>query len=370
MNSHRIASPPAGQNRSINRQIVLQSLRSAGAALICLVGVVRTASVSADAWVTRMLSTHDHDFGTVVSGSPAQYRFAVKNVYAHEIELSHVRSSCGCTTAQLEHPQLRPGETGYILADFNTRSFSGPHESTLTLEATWNDHGVPRTGEASVTVRGTIRGHTTVEPAEVDFADVAFGTAATQNLRLTAHALPHYCLKCVTSSSDSSAEALSEPQRSPAQVIYDLFIRLGSQAPTGRIHEQLVVVPADEAEPRIPVDVVGRILPIVWAAPEVLFLGDVPAASQSAKRLVVRSQTPCRILGVRFDQDELPFNISRIDSLRQILEVSLPTGSELGSWRKPVVISTDAGKPITVMTYATVTPVGPTVSAAASKSSD
>lgn len=328
----------------------------------CLLAVIHTGYAHADAWVTRMLVTRDHDFGTVASGSTAQYRFAVRNPYSHEIELTRVRSSCGCTTAQLENTRLGRGETGYILADFNTRSFSGPHESTLTLEATWRDNGVPRAGEASLTVRGVIRSRITVEPAEINFPDVAVGEAAAQNVRVTAHGQPQWQLHCVECSTNSLNVDVSEPKRAPEQVIYDMLVHLGTHLPAGHFREQLTVVPAADADPKIPIDVTGRVVPAVWAAPEVLFLGEVPAATHVVKRLVVRSRELCRVVAVRLDRDNLAFRTNVLGPLRQILTIDVPTGTENGFWQKPITITTESGRSATITAYATIIPAAQTAS--------
>lgn len=328
----------------------------------CLLVVTHTGYAHADAWVTRMLVTRDHDFGTIASGSTAQYRFAVKNPYPHDIELTRVRSSCGCTTAQLENTRLRRGETGYIRADFNTRAFSGPHESTLTLEAIWHDHGVPRTGEASLTVRGVIRGRITVEPAEINFPDVAVGEAAAQNVRVTAHGQPQWQLHCVQCSTDSLNVDMSEPKRAPEQVIYDMLVHLGTHLPAGRFREQLTVVPAVDAEPKIPIDVTGRVVPAVWAAPEVLFLGEVPVASHVVKKLVVRSQKPCRVIAVRFERDNLAFRTNNLCPLRQVITIDVPTGTKNGSWQKTITIATESGPSVTITAFATIIPAAQTAS--------
>src|SRR4051812_4917327 len=86
-----------------------------------------TIRCSADQWVDKMLTVHEHDFGTVARSADTVYKFPVKNIYKQDVQLSSVRASCGCTTPTLENSMLKPGETGYIVATFNTRTFTGNH---------------------------------------------------------------------------------------------------------------------------------------------------------------------------------------------------------------------------------------------------
>src|SRR3954468_16053034 len=95
----------------------------------------------AEAWATKLFSETKHDFGTVARGSDTSYKFAAKNIYKQDIELLSVRSSCGCTTPTIDKKVLKTGEVGYVTATFNTRTFTGVHGATLTVEVRWNDGG-------------------------------------------------------------------------------------------------------------------------------------------------------------------------------------------------------------------------------------
>src|SRR5438067_12125620 len=95
----------------------------------------------AEAWVSKMFAETKHDFGTVARGSDTSYRFAAKNIYKQDVELLSVRSSCGCTSPTIEKKVLKTGEVGYVTAVFNTRTFTGIHGATLTVEVRWHDSG-------------------------------------------------------------------------------------------------------------------------------------------------------------------------------------------------------------------------------------
>src|SRR4029079_3348846 len=92
------------------------------------------SSCFAEAWVTKMFSETKHDFGTVARGADTVFKFPAKNIYKQDIELVSVRSSCGCTSPTLEHKLIKTGETGYVVAKFNTRTFDGVHSATLTVD--------------------------------------------------------------------------------------------------------------------------------------------------------------------------------------------------------------------------------------------
>ena len=71
---------------------------------------------------------------------------------------------------------LKTGETGYVTATFNTRTFTGVHGATLTVEVRWKDGNNWRNGETQLRVDGNIRGDIVFQPGAVKFEDIDQGT--------------------------------------------------------------------------------------------------------------------------------------------------------------------------------------------------
>ena len=122
-------------------------------ATVVLVNSLAAHTAHAAAWVDKMITDREHDFGPVARGADTVYRFPVKNIYKQDIELVNVRTSCGCTSPTLEKRVLKTGETGFVVATFNTRTFTGLHGATLTLDVKWNDNGIWRRGETAIVFR-------------------------------------------------------------------------------------------------------------------------------------------------------------------------------------------------------------------------
>lgn len=306
-----------------------------------------------------MLEKKEHDFGTVASGTELACRFPVTNVYKHRIALIAVRSSCGCTTPSVENEQLDPGQTGFIIANLNTRLNTGTQNSTLTLRASWSDNGVDRTGEATVTVAAIIRGSVSAEPNEITFDNVPMGTTREQIVRISAERNQDWRVENVQCSCEHLEVDLPQPLLLPQLVVYDMLVRLGARTPPGRICEQLILVPNDAAEPRIPLQVSGRVVSDFWVAPEALFLGDVLVGGRVSKKVVLRSRVPCRILSAKAGEDDIEFHTQDAGPMRQILEITLQAGNLTGELKKPIVITSDSGNTASVIAYARVVGLSP-----------
>ena len=312
----------------------------------------------AQAWVARMFSEREHDFGTVARGADTVHRFEVRNVYKQDIELVSVRTSCGCTTPSIENKLLKTHDVGYIVARFNTRTFTGMHGATLTVEVRWNDKGVTRRGETQLRVNGNIRGDVVFKPGALEFDAVDQGSVTEKRVEVSYAGRSSWKIVDVRGTSDNFQVQLNEKQRYSGRVAYDLFVRLKESAPAGYFNEQLVLVTNDQQNPRIPIHVSGRIVPQISVAPESVLLGDVAFGGKVSKKVIVRGKQPFRIVAVESDDDSFQFNTDDRASLRHVLEIVFDAKKEVGAVKQTIHIATDlgAGLGTTLTAYANVLP--------------
>jgi hypothetical protein len=124
-----------------------------------------------------------HDFGKVPSGEQRTHEFVVKNVGTAPLEISQVRTSCGCTMTGEWDRRIEPGSTGQIPIRFDTGSFSGTIQRTVTLVT--ND---PRQNHLVMQVKAEIWVPVEVRPRTVMFqyqSDTTEGE--TKEVRLISH---------------------------------------------------------------------------------------------------------------------------------------------------------------------------------------
>jgi len=68
-----------------------------------------------------------------VSAKQAFASFKFTNSGAYPVEITNVKTSCGCTTAKLAKTVYSPGESGSIEATFNIGNRKGSHSKRITL---------------------------------------------------------------------------------------------------------------------------------------------------------------------------------------------------------------------------------------------
>lgn len=330
---------------------------------IVVAGVLSLAITStawAEAWVAKMVKEPRHDFGTVARGSDTVHRFEIKNIYKQDIELVSVRSSCGCTTPSLEGRVLKTGDVGYVVAKFNTRTFTGVHGATLTLDVKWNDNGIVRRGETQLRVDGNIRGDLVFQPGAVDFRNIDQGVPVEQRVEVSYSGRPDWKITDVRGASNDIEVELAEKQRYSGRVAYDLLVRMKDTAKAGYFNDQLILVTNDSRTPRIPLQVTGRIVPQISVSPESLRLGEVAEGQQISKKVIVRAKKPFRILSAECQTDSFLCKYDDRASERHIVEVTFSAKGAPGDIKEAIQIATDLGNEqmATLTAYVTVLPSG------------
>ena len=199
-----------------------------------------------------MFNTTRHDFGPVLRGAKAEFRFKIKNIYEEPVHILGVRSTCNCTTPQIVNPDLKTFETGEIVAEFNTRQFIGQKSAIVTVT-----FDKPHYAEVQLQVAGFIRSDVVLQPGEIDFGNVDVGTSAERHVQITYAGRENWGLTDARTSDPHLRLQLVDMGRARGQATYDLVIKLTKGAPTGYIKEQITLVTNDKLNPEIPIDVEG-----------------------------------------------------------------------------------------------------------------
>src|SRR4051794_39816075 len=100
-------------------------MRKAYLAIVAL--AVATAPVSAEAWAEKMFKDGlTHDFGTVPRGAQLVHHFTITNIYAVRMEITSIKSGCGCVTASMPKRVLESKESTTLEVRMDGKRFVGP----------------------------------------------------------------------------------------------------------------------------------------------------------------------------------------------------------------------------------------------------
>jgi len=99
---------------------------------------------------TISFEEEEHDFGTIVNGTPVETVFKYTNTGKSPLVVSNIKSSCGCTVPQDWNKEpLAPGQSAQFTVKFNGK---GANQVTKTVTLTTNTE----TGTETVKIKAFI----------------------------------------------------------------------------------------------------------------------------------------------------------------------------------------------------------------------
>lgn len=305
----------------------LASLRTLQACLaICLAGVlmVHTSSAqsaSAKNWAGEMFSGQDHDFNAVGVGAKCEYHFDFKNLYEEDVHVASVRSSCGCTIPSVTKDTLKTHETAAIVAKFNTTSFVGHKEATITVV-----FDKPYYAEVRLKVKGFIRTDVMFDPAEVNVGEIAAGESAKENVTVTYNGRLNWNITDVRSHCDHLQVQLGKPVRTVGRVQIPMTVTIKPSMPEGDMRHVLTLVSNDPNYPTTDLMIRGRVRPAVSVSPAALGFGTAKPGDAVEKRLVVRADTPFAISEILCSDERFEFKYPEGEKKLHFVKVKFNAG--------------------------------------------
>jgi len=292
-------------------------------------------------WARKMFETTNHDFGNVARGSKVEYEFKFNNPYKEDAHVLDVRSSCGCTTPRVVKDLLKSYEEGAIVAAFNTRSFLGHRNATVTVV-----FDKPFYAEVQLQVAGYIRRDIVIHPGDVDLGTVDQGTPVEKQISISYAGRDDWQILDVKSGSPYLETQLSETRRGAGQVAYDLKVLLKPDAPSGTINEQLVLLTNDQRSPEVPLDVAGRVVAELTVSPASLLMGVLQPGQKATKQLVIKAKKPFRITGITCDDDSFEIHAPDATKPMHVVPITFIAGDKTGKVAQKIRFTTDLGEDV------------------------
>jgi hypothetical protein len=288
------------------------------------------------------------DVGVVRGGAPLKQRFAFVNAGPDSVEITDLRSSCGCVRPKLDRRTFAAGESGEVVLEVHTLGQSeGEHD--WLLHVAYQSGGAAH--QAELVLHGRIVTEVTVQPAVLT---IFTENAATHEIVLTD--LRDRPLN-VTGVSASSPHLHGEVRETTTDAAGHRLVRialsLATACPAGRYEETVAILTDDTIyrELTVPITVVKRPRQSVTASPTAVSLAAArgqpvpsrivllrPAGAEAVAVQSVEADDPaivctwaagpdnCATLKVRIDRTKLT-----AESLRSAIHVhiSKPTSETI-----------------------------------------
>jgi len=116
--------------------------------LMCL---LLFSAMAASAGPVIKITPSAYDFGDLKEGVKAVYDFTIENTGDAPLNISRVKTSCGCTASDVQKSVLAPGETTALKVEYNTEGRPGRFTKKVTI---FSDD--PNRGQSYVTLTGFV----------------------------------------------------------------------------------------------------------------------------------------------------------------------------------------------------------------------
>lgn len=321
----------------------MRILMLAAAALLLCPNAVYAAD-----WARGMFSTTNHEFGTVARSAKTEYRFEFENRSNQEVHVRSVRASCGCTTPIIETKIVKPGQTGAILARFNTDTFTGQRQATLTVT-----FEKPQFSEVQLQVKGYIRSDIVFNPGEASFGTVNEGAEKSLSIDLDYAGRADWKVVEVKSNDNFVNVASTEISRVGNRIKYRLDVELKGNAPSGALQSELIIKTNDMRMTSVPLRLLANVQPTIAVSPQLVSLGQVKQGEQTKQILVLKGAEPFRIMEINSQDFDVKFEASEESKALHTLPLTLsPLGAQ-GQIKGKILVKTDLHGESTVSLDAT-----------------
>lgn len=233
--------------------------------------------------------------GTACPGEELKGTFTLRNDGHADLHLDNLEAGCACAGLRLSRDTLPPGEQAKLTVTVRIRKENDV--LTLPVRIFSNDPTAPVTTCTVHAAAGPPVLRT--DPVQLDFGEVAVGTAPAQRLRLlTPDATPWPVADAVSATAAGRSVSV-ECQRLPGKTAETLalVVRPRADLPLGDFADTLTLQPA-ASQRSLRIAVRGRVVPLLVVSPTLLYFGDVdPRTTTALVRTAVVRRTDGKPLG-------------------------------------------------------------------------
>lgn len=190
----------------------------------------------------------EHNFGDIIQGEEVSHSFVITNSGGDILRITNVRASCGCTAAEPDKKELKPGESTKLKVTFNSKGRVGPQLKSVYVSS--ND---PDRKEIQLNIRCNIllpekkqkSGAILYLPeTQYNFGQVKEGEVVSHTFRLVNNGQEELEVKDIKTSCGCTAAMLSSPKLKPGET-GTLKIDLDTKNRIGKMSRTITIVSND-----------------------------------------------------------------------------------------------------------------------------
>jgi Protein of unknown function (DUF1573) len=286
------------------------------------------------------------DFGVVPKGEKLKAVFEVKNTGNAPLEITQVRPTCGCTVADKPTQPIPPGGTGKVVAEVDTKDFSGPISKAVLVFS--ND---PANPNINLVIKAEVRSFIDVLPRpQVFFRGVLQGEEAKEKLKLVSSDGSDFKILSVDNGGGpfvTSFRELPEADRVADRKgqQWEVTIGVPASAAEGLLNYKVAVKTSSPKAPEVTINVSGAIRPIIQVIPAEVNFGKVGNDTLIGHNILLINNRPSfelKLGDLKIDDPEITTDVITLQpGQRYQVAISLKAGATKGEHKTVLRIGTN-----------------------------
>jgi hypothetical protein len=311
--------------------------------VFALVSLFAVTTVCAEDWSDVAFPIKKHNFGTVAVAAKTEFRFPVNNNQSTRMHIRTIRTSCGCTTPVIETKYIDAGQSGSILARFNTDTFRGKRGATLTVII-----DKPFYSEVRLRVDGYIRKDMVMHPGAVEFGHLNQGEAVSKASKVYYAGRRDWQIVDVQSNRPWLIPSVNEVSRGGGRVTYEITVDVREDAPVGFFQDEVVVMTNDRSMPRVPLRVSGQVESPLTISPQAIAMGSLKPGQTVTQKMILLGREPFTIQSIKAEGWEIKFTpLTEPKKTHIVFPEFTPSGVSVGPQKATIEITTAGDQSVT-----------------------
>lgn len=204
------------------------------------------------------------DFGEMENDQKVSHDFVIKNAGDEPLEISEVKTTCGCTVADLKVKSLAPGQETQVSATFNLKGKQGPQHKRITVLS--NDPDQP---SYALEMKGTALTTILVEPSIINFGRIEDETPQEQKVIIRSMREGHTFEIVDAKASGEAPFDVKVETIQPGKEYAIAAVTRPNMMP-GTLSGRITVRTSDESRPAVLIQVYGHILGPLQVRPDAI----------------------------------------------------------------------------------------------------
>ena len=241
-----------------------------------------------------------YNFGSVPHGPTLTHSFRISNRGEQPVHISGVRVSCGCVTASALRNDVAPGKESAIVAQMDTRRFTGHKTVTIFVQL-----DQPQWEEVRLSVTANSRDDVTIAPESFAFGRTQHGLSPSAHVAVSLRGSSDWQIVESRCESNYVQTSVKEVAGDAGDSSYEVTATLRPETPVGKWYTDVWLTTSDPNVSRVRVPLTVEVEPALRVSPYAADLGMVRLGEEVERRIIVRGATPFRITGVQGTDNEL-----------------------------------------------------------------